>query len=62
MKVKNYDPNELPNEYSQELKQIIGSMLNKDPKMRPSCEHILGNKHIVLYISRKLAKLSKSKL
>lgn len=26
--------------------------------MRPSCEQILGNKHIVLYISRKLAKAS----
>ena len=45
----------LPDEYSKELKDTISSMLEKDSKKRPNCENILGNKHIVLYLSTKLA-------
>jgi len=55
---KNYDPSELPSEYSNELKSIIGSMFTKDPVLRPTCSHLLGNKYIILHLSRKLARLS----
>jgi hypothetical protein len=55
---KDYDVGELPSEYSEELKGIIGSMFTKDPVLRPSCSHLLGNKYIILHLSRKLARLS----
>jgi hypothetical protein len=48
----------LPKGYSPELKAIIASMLVKDKNMRPTCENILGNKHIVLYLSKKFAGMS----
>lgn len=33
-------------------------MLERDPKLRPSCEQLLGNKYIVLALSKRFAKLS----
>jgi hypothetical protein len=50
-----YKTDKVPKEYSEELKEIIASMLVRDKNQRPNCENILGNKHIVLYLSKKLA-------
>jgi len=52
----------LPKGYSPELKGIIASMLVRDKNLRPTCENILGNKHIVLYLSKKLAGMSNSSI
>lgn len=41
-----------------ELRDIIASMFIKDQKLRPSCENLLGNKYVILFMSRKLAGLS----
>eukprot|EP00826_Nyctotherus_ovalis_P032264 TRINITY_DN2601_c0_g1_i15.p1 TRINITY_DN2601_c0_g1~~TRINITY_DN2601_c0_g1_i15.p1 ORF type:complete len:290 (+),score=88.40 TRINITY_DN2601_c0_g1_i15:791-1660(+) len=58
MRTKEYDPNELPKLYSKDLQSVIASMFVKDGKRRPSCENLLGNKCVILYMSRKFAKLS----
>jgi hypothetical protein len=45
-------------EYSNELKGIIALMLAKESRLRPDSENLLGNKYIVLHLSKKLAKQS----
>lgn len=62
MRSKEYDPSELPKLYSKELQSIIASMFVKDSRRRPSCENLLGNKCVILYMSRKFAKLSTSRV
>lgn len=52
-------PGRIPDVYNHELQSIIDSMLSKDSSLRPSCEQILGNKYVVLYLSRKLAGMTK---
>jgi len=48
----------MPKEYSTELKEIITSMLSRDQRLRPDTEKILGNKYIILHLSKKLARQS----
>ena len=54
-----YNPYVLPKEYSKELKDIIALMITKDPLLRPNCAHILGNKYILLALSKKFINESK---
>lgn len=37
----------LPKEYSQEIKNLVAAMLDKDKAKRPSCNDILKNKYIL---------------
>ena len=48
----------LPSEYTDEFKKIIASMFIYDKKLRPTCENLLGNKNVILYLSKKLAGMS----
>lgn len=58
MSRKEYSGQEVPKEYSKELKDIVVAMLAKDQRLRPDTERILGTKFIVLHLSKKLAKQS----
>ena len=47
----------MPKQYSIELRELIASMLIRDSSKRPNCEHILGNKYIILQLSKRLAAM-----
>ncbi|KAK2959206.1 putative serine/threonine protein kinase [Blattamonas nauphoetae] len=40
--IRNDDPKDLPTSFSSDLKNLVFSLLNKDPLKRPNCEHILA--------------------
>ena len=46
-----YEGDNIPNEYSEELKIIIKSMLNKDKKKRPMSEYLFDRLIITKYLS-----------
>lgn len=48
-----YDPETLPEEYSQQLKGIIASMLIRDPRLRPDTDNSLKNVFKTYRISNK---------
>ena len=54
-----YTSNRLPKQYSRELRELVASMLIRNPHLRPNCEQILGNKCIILYLSKRLATMGK---
>lgn len=57
-----YSANRLPSCYSKELRELVASMLIRDPHLRPNCEQVLGNKCIILYLSKRLATMGKARV
>jgi len=45
-----YMQNDLPSEYSKELREFITSMLIQDSKQRPSVESLLNNSLLLNYL------------
>ena len=60
MNKSNYSADRLPMYYSRELRELVASMLIRDPRLRPNCEQILGNKCTILYLSKRLANIGNS--
>ena len=48
-KILNARPRRIHRRYSDELAKIVNSLLEKNPRYRPSCEQILSDPEVVKY-------------
>jgi serine/threonine protein kinase len=56
-KVKRAEYPPIPSRYSKELRQLIGSMLSKSPKQRPTCAEVLQRPELRAHAQAWLSKL-----